>query len=300
MKFRFIIIISLITFVQARNQRSPDPRKRSSNVVSPKFRTIDQLLTTDVVRRKKGGAQSNIDNNIDTNIDTNTNNNNLPRFQSLAAKSKHRMWSHSQSKKGGKSGGNPLAAVANAAKKAVAKVKSVAKAVVAKAKAVVAKVKSAVKTVSSKAGKSGKSGKGGKPAPAPPAAPPAPPTPPFNCALGGQPVGSGSAKQTTFSDKQACVACKFVWSNVNAAKSAGTTPDLVGQQFDEICADAPDVFYQGCDDMYDQIGSLIKDSMSGASVDQICGCAKMCAPDTLVKGGSGGGLLGSVSGLLRL
>ena len=210
------------------------------------------------------------------------------------------MWSHSQSKKGGKSGGNPLAAVANAAKKAVAKVKSVAKAVVAKAKAVVAKVKSAVKTVSSKAGKSGKSGKGGKPAPAPPAAPPAPPTPPFNCALGGQPVGSGSAKQTTFSDKQACVACKFVWSNVNAAKSAGTTPDLVGQQFDDICADAPDVFYQGCDDMYDQIGSLIKDSMSGASVDQICGCAKMCAPDTLVKGGSGGGLLGSVSGLLRL
>lgn len=295
---RGLIILALITFVQARNQRSPDPRKKSSNVVSPKFRTIDQLLTTEVDRKK--GSKSNINNIIDTNIDTNNNNNNLPRFQSLAAKSKHRMWSHSQSKKGGKSGGNPLAAVANAAKKAVAKVKSVAKAVVSKAKAVVAKVKSAVKKVSSKAGKSGKSGKGGKPAPAPPAAPPAPPTPPFNCALGGQPVGSGSAKQTTFSDKQACVACKFVWSNVNAAKSAGTTPDLVGQQFDDICADAPDVFYQGCDDMYDQIGSLIKDSMSGASVDQICGCAKMCAPDTLVKGGSGGGLLGSVSGLLRL
>jgi len=33
---------------------------------------------------------------------------------------------------------------------------------------------------------------------------------------------------------------------------------------------------------------MIKDSMSGATVDQVCGCAKLCAPGTLIGGGSSG------------
>ena len=257
-------------------------------------------------KKKKGIPSTNKNNkNIDTSLDTNalhTSSGIHSRFQSLGASSRENMWSRSRSQKGGessaKSGSDPLSAVANAAKSAA---KSAASAAVSAAKSAVKSVaavaSSAVGHVTGKTGKSGKSGKGGKQT-----ASSLPTTPPFNCAVGGQPVGGGSGGQTTFSDKQACVACKFIWNNVNSAKSAGTTPDLVGQQFDSLCADAPDVFYQGCDDMYDQIGTMIKDSMNGGTVDQICGCAKLCAPDTLV--GGSGSLLGAassaVNGLLRL
>jgi hypothetical protein len=123
----------------------------------------------------------------------------------------------------------------------------------------------------SKGSKGGKGGKGGAVLPV---------TQSFSCSAGGQPAIPGVGLPT-FSDKQACVACKFVWSRINNVASKPSTPDLVGQSFDDICAEAPDVFYEGCDAMYDQIGFMIKDSMAGASMDQICGCAKICAPNTL-------------------
>ena len=120
------------------------------------------------------------------------------------------------------------------------------------------------------------------------------------CAGGGMPAPIGSGSQATFSDKQACVACKFVWTQVNMGKSKDSTPDLVGQAFDNICADAPDVFYQGCDDMYDQIDFMIKDSLNKGTVDKICGCARLCAPDIVSGGAAGASIASAAGGMFRL
>ena len=202
-----------------------------------------------------------------------------------------------QSKGGGGKGGISLppilAKVAAKAKAVVKKVATAVKKVAAKVVAVVKKVAAPVAAIASKGGsKTGKAGKAG----AAGKAPPPPRTPSFNCATGNDVANAGNG--ATFSDKQACVACKFVWSNVNNGMATPTTPDLVGQRFDNICAEAPDVFYQGCDDMYDQVGHMIQDFMGGASIDQICGCAQLCAPSTLLGGGSSakGGAKGGKAG----
>ena len=186
---------------------------------------------------------------------------------------------------GGSKSGDPLAAVGNAVKSAKSAAKSAVGAVKSAAKSAASAVSSAASGIGGGIMGALTGGGGGILAGLP--------TLPFDCAGGGQPAIPGVGPPT-FSDKQACVGCKFVWGRINAevraAPQGSLTPDIVGQSFDNICADSPDVFYQGCDDMYDQVGFMIKDSMNGASVDQVCGCAKICAMNTL----SGG--LGSKAG----
>ena len=64
--------------------------------------------------------------------------------------------------------------------------------------------------------------------------------------------------------------------------------DDVAKNFDDYCAEAPDVLYEGCDSMYAQVHSLVADAMQGMPTMAICQCARLCDPNTLssAKGGA--------------
>ena len=75
----------------------------------------------------------------------------------------------------------------------------------------------------------------------------------------------------------ACVACKFVWEVIKERVDKETAlVDDVGATFEQTCQDSPDVFYDGCDFMYDQAGDMIQDFLAGTSAPGACSKAGLC------------------------
>lgn len=81
-----------------------------------------------------------------------------------------------------------------------------------------------------------------------------------------------------------CVACKFIWENINEAledpsdnflydsklKSSRSNPILISQSFQYFCQISPNIFYESCNLMFEKLFFLTEDYISGLSVKEIC------------------------------
>lgn len=86
-----------------------------------------------------------------------------------------------------------------------------------------------------------------------------------------------TTQKKTMGDKEACVACKFIWELIKERVDKETAlVDDVGAAFEQSCQDAPDVFYDGCDFMYEQAGDMIQDFLAGTSASGACSKAGLC------------------------
>lgn len=87
-----------------------------------------------------------------------------------------------------------------------------------------------------------------------------------------------------------CVACKFIWENIQEALKDDETfdvanlqssnrscnPILISQSFQYFCQNSPDIFYEGCNFMFEKLFVLINDFTSGKSIEQICKSNSFC------------------------
>jgi len=76
-----------------------------------------------------------------------------------------------------------------------------------------------------------------------------------------------------------CLACRFVWKQVEMDVGNARYIEDVQASFEHNCMDAQKstIFYKACEDMYDDMYALADDYMSGAySVDTMCQRAKLC------------------------
>jgi len=116
-------------------------------------------------------------------------------------------------------------------------------------------------------------------------------------AVGGMLLGRGKAKQAAamVSRKVAiangdmdkfkgqrvedCLACRFIWKQVEMDVSNAKYIEDVQASFEHNCLDAQKtvVFYKACEDMYDDMYALTDDYMSSDyTVDKMCQRANMC------------------------
>ena len=87
----------------------------------------------------------------------------------------------------------------------------------------------------------------------------------------------GKPSKKSMGDKEACVACEFIWGAIAQRVDKSTAlVDDVGAAFEQQCQDAPDVFYEGCDFMYDQVGDMIQDFLAGTSASSACKNGGLC------------------------
>lgn len=84
-----------------------------------------------------------------------------------------------------------------------------------------------------------------------------------------------------------CVACKFIWENVEETlrSSKGKfefeddndkNPILVGQAFQYFCRISPDIFYEPCNRMFEQLYFFTQDFLNNTSIEEICKKNEMC------------------------
>ena len=87
----------------------------------------------------------------------------------------------------------------------------------------------------------------------------------------------GTPGKKSMGDKEACVACEFIWGAIAQRVDKDTAlVDDVGAAFEQQCQDSPDVFYEGCDYMYDQVGDMIQDFLAGTPASAACTNAGLC------------------------
>ena len=85
-----------------------------------------------------------------------------------------------------------------------------------------------------------------------------------------------------------CVACKFIWENVEEALDSskpkfnfGNTysdrnPILAAQAFQYFCRISPDIFYEPCNRMYEKLFFFTQDFLNRTSIEEICKRNEMC------------------------
>jgi len=76
-----------------------------------------------------------------------------------------------------------------------------------------------------------------------------------------------------------CVACRYVWKQVEMDVSNARYIEDVQASFEHNCLDAQKatIFYKACEDMYDDMYAMTDDYMSSDfTVDQMCQRANMC------------------------
>jgi len=78
-----------------------------------------------------------------------------------------------------------------------------------------------------------------------------------------------------------CMACRFIWKQVEMDVSNAKYIEDVQASFEHNCLDAQKstVFYKACEDMYDDMYAMTDDYMSSDyTVDKMCQRANMCKP----------------------
>lgn len=85
-----------------------------------------------------------------------------------------------------------------------------------------------------------------------------------------------------------CVACKFIWENIEESLDANRSsnfldvntsernPILASQAFQYFCRIAPDIFYDPCNKMFEKLYFMTQDFCAGKSVKEICICNELC------------------------
>jgi hypothetical protein len=77
-----------------------------------------------------------------------------------------------------------------------------------------------------------------------------------------------------------CVACKFIWENVEEALESGfmseRNPILAAQSFQYFCRIAPDIFFEPCNIMFERLFLMTQDYCAKKSVIQICKDNELC------------------------
>jgi hypothetical protein len=80
------------------------------------------------------------------------------------------------------------------------------------------------------------------------------------------------------SDIEDCVACRYVWLQVELQVGNSQLEENIYDAFTSACIEAQKapIFYAACDDMFDDVYGMIGDYMEGYTVNQVCEGAKMC------------------------
>ena len=79
---------------------------------------------------------------------------------------------------------------------------------------------------------------------------------------------------------ESCVACKFIWENIEEALNNGDlnerNPILAAQSFQYFCRIAPDIFFEPCNIMFEKLFFMTQDFCAKKSVKQICIDNELC------------------------
>lgn len=83
-----------------------------------------------------------------------------------------------------------------------------------------------------------------------------------------------------------CVACKFIWENVEESLVDSTSsfiesegrrnPILAAQSFQYFCRIAPDIFFEPCNNMFEKLFFMTQDFCAKKKVIDICVNNDMC------------------------
>lgn len=91
-----------------------------------------------------------------------------------------------------------------------------------------------------------------------------------------------------------CVACKFIWKNIEEALSDGKAridsflsddkrnPILAAQSFQYFCRIAPDIFFEPCNLMFEKLFFMTQDFCAKKEVAQICIDNEMCLESKII------------------
>jgi hypothetical protein len=88
-----------------------------------------------------------------------------------------------------------------------------------------------------------------------------------------------------------CVACKFIWKNIEEALSDNSSsflsedkrnPILTAQSFQYFCRIAPDIFFEPCNLMFEKLFFMTQDFCSKKEIQQICIDNEMCSQNALI------------------
>ena len=87
-----------------------------------------------------------------------------------------------------------------------------------------------------------------------------------------------------------CVACKFIWENVEEAlgvngnssdgflnKQNNRNPILAAQSFQYFCRISPDIFYEPCNVMFEKLFFMTQDFCAGKKTIELCVNNGMCS-----------------------
>lgn len=98
--------------------------------------------------------------------------------------------------------------------------------------------------------------------------------------VGGGIANGGKAKlaEMLAQDVEDCVACRFVWLGVELEVGNSQMEESVYDAFVKRCMEAEKapIFFQACQDMFDDVYGMIGDYMNGYTVNQVCEGAKLC------------------------
>jgi hypothetical protein len=92
-------------------------------------------------------------------------------------------------------------------------------------------------------------------------------------------IMSGDMQKALGQRTEDCMACRFIWKQVEMDVSNAKYVEDVQASFEHNCLDAQksEIFFKGCEDMYDDMYALTDDYMANDySVDQMCQRANMC------------------------
>jgi hypothetical protein len=83
-----------------------------------------------------------------------------------------------------------------------------------------------------------------------------------------------------------CVACKFIWENIEEALGGGGSfldsqntrnPILAAQAFQYFCRIAPDIFFEPCNVMFEKLFFMTQDFCAKKSVLNLCIDNELCS-----------------------
>ena len=79
-------------------------------------------------------------------------------------------------------------------------------------------------------------------------------------------------------DIEDCVACRYIWLQVEEAVGNTAVEEAVFEAFSSNCKDAAaaPMFFPACSDMFAQADDMIGDYMDGYTVNQVCENARLC------------------------
>lgn len=89
-----------------------------------------------------------------------------------------------------------------------------------------------------------------------------------------------------------CVACKFIWENIDEALTEGESniileydlnlssrrknPILISESFEYFCSNSPEIFFEACNEMFSKLNNMMNDYISGKPWLEVCYLNELC------------------------